>query len=533
MDDIFNEIIDAYIEIVKTTKTKPNTSSFAAMGINRDKISRRFGTMDSLHEYMVDNHKEFLSEHYATVDDVFHTSRSANNSEKKRFLITTAVAEAEAHQGFLNAMNVYSETNDAQVVIMPCESITNSFENRTATFDKVFSAEKYMFVTEDTPLNDNISLCSIQVSAKQIKPITGMLRIGSREGSYVFASPKQFLEYIPSGNSRDKNYSIMTPGACTLPKYYTEKFVSKRLSYIADYDHTMGAIIVELDGKNHFHFRQIQADQDGSFIDLGKMYHHDGKITQVETNIVFGDLHGIHHDPKAVNAMLKFVKSSKLKIGSVYLHDIFDGYSISHHIKDIAEKQTRSINNKNKLSDELVETFNLVKHIESSTKPSKVVVVKSNHDEFLTRYLSSGRYVEDPENHYLSLKIATAQFEGEDVIKRGFESVGKTVPNSWEFLGRGDTSEIGGVECGSHGDLGLNGARASLNSLEKVYGDCVIGHNHSAAIQRGVFRVGTMTLLDMGYNRGPSSWTQTNCLVYGNGQRQLVNFINGKYSSEN
>lgn len=527
------EVIEAYLDILEKTRSKPTTADLTQAGINRDKIHRRFGGIDNLHEYMQENHKKTLSKYYTTVEDVFHKSRNANNSKKKKFVITTAVAEASAHHGFLKALKTYCDKNDAQIVVMPCESTTNSFENKTATFDKVFFDSKYMFVTEDTKLNNNLSLCSIQVSAKQIKPITGLSRIGSREGSYVFASPKQFLEYIPSGNSREKSYSIMTPGACTVPQYYTETYVSKRLSYIADYDHTIGAIIVELDGKNHFHFRQIQADQDGSFIDLGKMYHHDGKITQVETNIVFGDLHGIHHDPKAVNAMLKFVKSSKLKIGSVYLHDIFDGYSISHHIKDIAEKQTRSINNKNKLSDELVETFNLVKHIESSTKPSKVVVVKSNHDEFLTRYLSSGRYVEDPENHYLSLKIATAQFEGEDVIKRGFESVGKTVPNSWEFLGRGDTSEIGGVECGSHGDLGLNGARASLNSLEKVYGDCVIGHNHSAAIQRGVFRVGTMTLLDMGYNRGPSSWTQTNCLVYGNGQRQLVNFINGKYSSEN
>lgn len=530
MDDIFNEIIDAYIEIVKTTKTKPNTSSFAAMGINRDKISRRFGTIDNLHEYMVDNHKEFLSEHYATVDDVFHTSRSANNSEKKRFLITTAVAEAEAHQGFLNAMNVYSETNDAQVVIMPCESITNSFENRTATFDKVFSAEKYMFVTEDTPLNDNISLCSIQVSAKQIKPITGMLRIGSREGSYVFASPKQFLEYIPSGNSRDKNYSIMTPGACTLPKYYTEKFVSKRLSYIADYDHTMGAIIVEIENDTIFHFRQIQCDENGAFIDLGKMYCPDGSIRPVSTNIVFGDIHAFNSDSNAINQMIDFIVEREIDVDSVYLHDVFDGYSISHHVKDIAEMQRRSSLDMQKLDVELSETFDLIELIDDTLTPNNVNIVKSNHDEFLTRYLASGRFVEDPDNHYLALQIATAQFEDDDVLKRGFEVVGKIPPNHWKFLDRESSSMVGGVECGSHGDLGLNGAKASLNSLEKIYGDCVVGHAHSAAIQRGVFRVGTMTVLDMGYNRGPSSWTQTNCLIYGNGQRQLINFINGKYA---
>jgi hypothetical protein len=162
--------------------------------------------------------------------------------------------------------------------------------------------------------------------------------------------------------------------------------------------------------------------------------------------------------------------------------------------------------------------------------PETLYIVKSNHDEFLSRYLSEGRYIFDPRNHHLSLQIATALFEGVDVLQRAFEIVmGKPVPDHWVFLDRSSSVEIGGVEMASHGDLGLNGAKAGLAGLEKIYGDCVVGHNHTAAIQRGVFRTGTMSLLDMHYNRGPSSWTQTNCLVYDNGQRQLVNHINESY----
>ena len=97
------------------------------------------------------------------------------------------------------------------------------------------------------------------------------------------------------------------------------------------------------------------------------------------------------------------------------------------------------------------------------------------------------------------------------------------------FLDRNSSFNISGIQLAAHGDLGVNGAKPSLNGLEEAYGNCVIGHNHSAAIQRGVFRVGTMSKLEMGYNRGPSSWTQTNCIVYDNGQRQLVNYINGEY----
>ena len=191
----------------------------------------------------------------------------------------------------------------------------------------------------------------------------------------------------------------------------------------------------------------------------------------------------------------------------------------------------REMRGLHELYHELRETYDLIEHIDGYLNPQEIIIVKSNHDEFLTRYLQDGRYISDPTNHYISLKIATALFENEDVLKRGFEvaeCASTKIPEHWNFLSRSSSYKIGDVECGSHGDLGMNGAKPSLVTLEKTYGNCVIGHAHTAAIHRGVFRVGTMTKLDMGYNRGPSSWTQTSCFIYENGQRQLVNVINGK-----
>lgn len=528
-EDKNQQIIDLYKKILVEKKALPVYKDFLEHGITRDILRGRFGGIESLHQYIKDNYEEFLDEHFFSVDSIFLSHRNALNSDKKVFIITTAVGDSKAHHGFLEAMKNFCNRNDGQIIIMPCESITNSFENRTAIFDPVFSDPSYLFVQEDTPLNDNISLCSIQVSAKQIKPITGLSRLGNREGSYVFASPKQFLEYVPSGNNRGKNYSIMTTGACTLPEYYTETFVSKRLSYIAGFDHVLGAIIVEVENEKIFHFRQIQCDESGSFIDLGVKYMPNGQTKEVPVNVVLGDLHGTSVDEQALDSFIELF--SKMKVKNVYLHDVFDGYSISHHVKDIAEKSLRSINGEEDLQQELQLTYDLIKKIDDELKPSSVKIVKSNHDEFLTRYLASGRYIEDPKNHYLALKIATALFENEDVLKRGFSIVGNKISSKWHFLSRDESSKIGNVECGSHGDLGLNGAKPSLNSIEKVYSDCVVGHAHTAAIQRGVFRVGTVSKLDMGYNRGPSSWTHTSCLVYENGQRQLINSINGKCSN--
>lgn len=523
------DIVKAYKKIVIEVKILPVYQDFLAYDISRDSIRRVFGGIENLHDHIRSNEDKFLSKHFSSVDQIFADSKSVENSAKNTYIISTAVGGAKAHLGFLKTMEKFSQENNAEMVIMPAESISNSFEKKTAVFDKEFNNDKYFFVTKDSELNNNIMLCSIQVSAKQIKPITGLSRLGNREGSYVFASPKQFLDYIPSGNKRGKNYSIMTTGSCTLPDYYSEVFVSKRLSYIANHDHTMGAIIVEIEDDNIFHFRQVQCSEDGSFIDMGREYSPNKKTKDVEVNAIMGDLHGVNADVETINMFSELFATMKMK--AIYLHDIFDGYSISHHVRDISEKSYRSENGMANLIRELQITYDLVKSIGDTTKAKDIYIVKSNHDEFLDRYLKEGRYVEDAENHLASLKIATALFEDEDILDRGFKVADRISPDNWHFLQRSDSSMIAGVECGAHGDMGLNGARPSLNSMESIYGNCVIGHNHSAAIQRGVFRVGTLSKLDMGYNRGPSSWTPTCCLIYENGQRQLINSVNGKCRS--
>lgn len=522
--EVKQKIVEVYKNIVAKKKEKPKNSDFALYDINRDKISRHFGNIENLHTYMQENFKEFLTQYYGSVEDILSSDRRPDTQTNTTYVITTAVADSKVDINFLNTLKSYCEKNNATLVIMPCESITNSFENRTASFDKEFNDPSLFVVSEDINLNENFSLCSIQVSAKQIKSITGLSRLGSREGSYVFASPKQFLEYVPSGNNRGKNYAIMTTGACTQPAYYTETFVSKRISYIAERDHTIGAIIVDILNDKKFDFRQVQADENGSFIDMGTKYNSDGNTEEVRANIILGDLHGTSVDEEALEYFMN--KFEALEVDNLFLHDVFDGHSISHHVKDISEKAIRTLNSNDCLETELKLTYELLNLIDDALKPTKIHMVKSNHDEFLTRYLSAGGYLSDPKNHYISLKIAPSLFEGRDVLKTAFEvATGENMPEHWAFHPRDSSIKIDTVECAAHGDLGMNGARPSLNSLEKIYGNCVIGHSHSAAIQRGVFRVGTLTKLFLGYNRGPSSWTHTCCLLYDNGQRQLINYV--------
>lgn len=516
-------IVNSYKSIVQDKKSIPVYTDFLSYDISRAKIRTHFGGIELLHDYMKQHFYDFLGGFYSSVEDIFSPNRQIGDFESGKYVITTAVADSPADVDFLNALKSYCKRNNAKLVIMPCESITNSFENRSATFDPYFNDPSLFVVSEDKQLNDNFSLCSIQVSAKQIKSITGLSRLGNREGSYVFASPKQFLEYVPSGNNRGKNYAIMTPGACTKSAYFSETYVSKRLSYIAEKDHTIGAIIVEILNDKLFDFRQIQAAEDGSFNDMGIEYRADGSVKRVNVNIVFGDLHGVQVDHEALDYFLDLV--SDFEIDNVVLHDVFDGQSISHHIQSISSKSKRSLEGLDDLYEELIQTFNLLDYIDKKIEPKNIKIAKSNHDEFLDRYLADGNYVFDPKNHYLSLKLATALFEKTDVLKHAFKTVSVEVPDNWEFLSRGDSFAIGGVECGSHGDLGMNGAKPSMASLERIYGSCIVGHNHTAGILRKVFRVGTLSKLNLGYNRGPSSWTHTCAIIYDNGQIQLINYV--------
>jgi hypothetical protein len=56
-----------------------------------------------------------------------------------------------------------------------------------------------------------------------------------------------------------------------------------------------------------------------------------------------------------------------------------------------------------------------------------------------------------------------------------------------------------------------------------------IGHTHSAGIYDGLYVAGTSSTLDMGYNKGPSSWSHSHVVTYPNGKRTMVTMYAGKW----
>ena len=116
---------------------------------------------------------------------------------------------------------------------------------------------------------------------------------------------------------------------------------------------------------------------------------------------------------------------------------------------------------------------------------------------------------------------------GFDLAAWAFERAG--LDPGIRFLSRHERLEIAGVRHDQHGDLGPNGARGTAANIARTGEKANIGHSHSAAICHGCYQAGVFATLDMGYNRGPSSWSHSAILTYGNGKRTIVSLRAGKW----
>lgn len=519
-----DSIIKAYLKLTKEKKCHPSLNELKRVGFTRSMIRESFETLANLR----DTAKKAFPEAFAGIIDyeLFTPAEFTRLKETvgayKRFVVTTAVQGCAVHKGFYKSLKNYCKKNDALLLVMLCQDPAAAVGD---TIDPLLNQEEVVF--DNIGLNDNIFCNSIKLSAKHIDPLTGLSRLGQRDGSFIYASPKQRLKMVPTSNTKPP-VAVMTTGAVTIPNYKTERYLSDRTAVIAHNDHVLGAIVVEIEDDTYFHFRQIQADRSGSFSDLDTYYQGDSTTKMRPEALVLGDWHSGETDPKAKAATFEMIKT--LRPRRIVIHDGFNARCISHHEeKNRILRAQRAAKHELSLADELKEYARDLDELSNLTPDlEEIVIVESNHDEHLDRYLSECRYVEDPQNHALALRLAAAMLEGQDPVKAGVEMAGvKSTKLRW--LSRDEDYKIARVELGAHGDRGANGARGSLMSMEAAYGNSISGHTHTPEILRGAWQVGTLSKLKLPYNVGASSWVHTNCLLHRNGSRQLLNIFSGKW----
>jgi hypothetical protein len=504
-----NSDLKAIIRYAEDIGHIPSMVELNNKGYTREWIRQHYGSITSLKAKIAANTSKLF-------DLEFHKP-SFNLTDKKRFVITTACSGAKVSRDFLKSIKTYCKFQNAELIILP------SFTEKITNFDPILRNENVCLNNID--LNTNVFLLGIKNKTTKADPISGLPRLGRRNGTFISPSPKQRLKYIATGH-KTLPHALMTTGAITIPSYPHKHVIRDLQSIIAESDHVMGAVIVEIESDDIFHFRQIQADNNGQFADMGYLYTPRRKVRYAPCAMVLGDWHSGKTCAKVKKASLDI--TGKLGIKEWIMHDVYDSHSANHHEKGklllLSQKANVGELNLNK------ELMHLALDLTSLSRfVNKITIVKSNHDEFLERYLDSGAWMKHPYNTEICIELAAAMLKDINPVKYAVDKFSNNA-KKLNWLNRDESYKIAGIECGAHGDKGSNGTRGNITSMENAYGDVVYGHTHTPEILRGAWCVGTSTFPYPDYGTGPSSWMNTHCLIYPNGQRQLVNIIEGKYT---
>lgn len=530
---MIKRIMDAFTNQVIQRKYVPILSEFCTSArIDDESVKRYFGSFEGLEKQARQKYpkifKDVLDE--TKFDDEAFKELRQDVAGYKRFIITTAVTGCEPHEEGLLAIKTFCDRNKAKLLILPCSDPAKQKEKKHKhRYSLDHRLPRKSIVFRNLTLNSNIYLSTIKLTAKQIKPLTGLRRL-TKHGSCVLASPKQFLAHVASSNKKEIPRALMTTGAITVSNYRTEMYMSERTATLADEDHQLGAVIIEIKDSRVFFSRRIQIDpKTGSFSDLNKMYHADGSVTNIQAELVQQpDWHVLSTCPEFRAAAKEVVELMKPEF--MTFEDFFDGVSINPHEEDdIIERAVKALKGQLNLANELKACS---KEIDELAKwPAKQLIFKyGNHEDFILRWLKKATYASDPANHYEGVCLAKARLEGvmpfEHAMRERYPiKCGERV----KFLGVDDSFIVGGIENAVHGHIGSNGKRnPTLEGLED-YGLCNTGHTHSAAIFRGVVRVGTATVMQLGYNVGASAWTNTLNIQHYDGARQLITVIDGEW----
>ena len=451
----------------------------------------------------------------------------------KRFIVTWAQNNTPVNTKLLTNMEAYAEHIGADIHV-----IAGRYKNPTSVWTQGQENEEFWDKSVLTYLDANrhdvhkfVSILSdIKVHPTAVNPLTGLHSI-SGVNSCVVGSPKVQMEMIPvlEGN-RPK--MMLTTGAITMQNYTDSKS-----GKVGEFHHTFGFVIIEIKDGEVFFARQVTAsDKNGSFTDL--FYNvNKGIVTKIDEieGIVLGDLHIGHHDDDVLDKTFELM--DELKPKHVILHDVFDGDSISHHqMKDPFIQYGKEIQGSNDLGKEIDV---MMEQLNRFTKFDNVVIVRSNHDDFVDRWLKNEDWKKQPtfKNAPLYMDLSARLLRQ---YATGFENVKGVIPElindrfpKFITLGRSASYKVKDWECGQHGDVGSNGSRGSLLQYRKLNTKIIVGHYHSPGRKDGAIAVGTTTKLRVGYNQGASTWLQSHVIIHKDGRAQHINFIKDNYGDTN
>lgn len=469
--------------------------------------------------------------------------------EVKRYILTCAQNNTHLHEAAWANLIALAEHYDAQILVSRFAYNKHAWAQRKSVKpgstgqreDLWYAPELMDFLSDERiQLAPRLVWCGeSNIIPTAIHPLSGLESYTGRN-SAVFPHVKIAMNSVASGKNEGVKL-LFTTGTVTLKNY-----IQRKAGLKAEFHHTYGGLLVEVNHKGRWFCRQLNASgSDGSIYDLD-LCAKDGQVTEghrVEA-ITFGDIHAAQIDPGVAElgwgpgGMTQVLQPRK-----IFLHDLIDFRARNHHdTKNCHLTFHKWVKGQDKVQDELETAANLVNEM-IENDADEVIVVQSNHDNALTRWLRDEDYRHDPANALIFLKCQARVYEAIARDEKGFHLLEWVLQQlgcerAVRFL-RTDESFIlcqtensSGIECGMHGHEGANGSRGTPRGFTQMGRRANIGHSHSAGIVHGVFIAGTSSTLDVGYNTGPSSWTHSHILTYLNGKRAIVTMYDGAWRAE-
>lgn len=370
----------------------------------------------------------------------------------------------------------------------------------------------------EVKLNANLKLYDTRILPQQINPFTGMNKKLSRDYSYILPSPKIRYESIASNSKYPR--ALLSTGCITRPNYKEHTAHGRK----AVEQHQYGFVFVEILNNQIFKAYQIESTQQGDFQHLTRKYH-SGKIMESQPEaLVLGDWHTGDTDPWIRKESIRMI--TELNPRRVVFHDIFNGHSINHHERGMLLSELRNLrDNRIYLEDEIRAVYNEIWFFCEKFKDTNFIIVRSNHDDFMEKYIQHKKWIDDPQNFLFTCRIVARILNEKKIpLQEALLLIGE-LPKNVRFTQQDESLRVYGTELACHGHLGANGSKGSPNQFNSLNLKMITGHTHSPKLMENGMVVGTSTYLKLGYTHGASSWLNAHGILYSNGKYGLLTLL--------
>lgn len=533
------EQLASYLGITPPTLMKKRAKVSAQTGVALD-------ILDATNEAnMAADLLDEFEENIEILEDKQLPNRIEDFATNKRYVITSAQnatpINAEFHASLLN----YCKINNAELLVIPIR-----YKNPNSIWSAGDQSQEYWhpdivpYISADSrKLGKSLEyLGFIKIQPTAVNPLTGFESYTGLD-SGIFGHPKVALNCIATP-SQNLPKILMTTGSIT-----HMNFTDSKAGHKGAFHHSFAAVVAEIDKNGHHHLRHVHYNKDEiGFYDLDSFYGPKAHVTGVRAScLVTGDSHA-EFLSESVEHGTYFATDSLVKLTRpqcIVKHDVDDFYRRNHHHRgDDALAYAKHHLGRNNVEEGLQISAD---YLDRTVFPDTyTVVIRSNHDEAFDRWLRECEPKRDPENALFYYYMKFNQLKNSKMTKTGFESFdafpwwclnpldqdGLQNVDSIFFKKRDESFVLDGIELGFHGDQGTNGAKGSITGFSKIGPKVVIGHSHTPGIKEGAYQVGLSAEKDLEYQKGPSSWMHTHCLIYKDGSRTLIHLVDGEYRAK-